>query len=152
MKERKMTKILFLFLLAVTPTVTNATPAQDVTNGFDWSLLQGKWAESTRHQFGCRPNNVHQWFMVSADKKTIIFKNDRKWEMGTGHKAEQYSAAILRSSKNVLIIRYGPDLPGISDEMREWEMRFIGPGAYRWRATAWREGEYNDVIGVKCSS
>ncbi len=35
--------------------------------------------------------------------------------------------------------------------MREWEMRFIGPGTYRWRSTAWQEGQYNTVIGVKCA-
>lgn len=119
--------------------------------GFDWSLLQGKWAESTRHQFGCRPDNVHQRFIVSEDRKTITFKNDRVWKIGTGQQVEQYSAAILRASPDVLIIRYGY-LPGIPDEMREWEMRFIGPGTYRWRATAWNEGEYNEVIGVKCSA
>ena len=124
---------------------------QTEPQGFDWSLLNGNWAESTRHQFGCRAENLHQRFELSSDKKTLTFRNDRKWEIGTGQAAEQYSASVLHASPNVLIIRYGPELPGISEEMRQWEMRFIGPGTYRWRATAWREGVYNDVIGVRCS-
>jgi hypothetical protein len=117
---------------------------------FDWLLLQGEWAESTDHQFGCRPENLHQRFEASADKKTLSFKNDRRWKIGNGQVVESYTASIVRTSPNVLIIRYGANLSGIPDAMREWEMRFIGPGTYRWRATAWREGEYNDVIGVKC--
>lgn len=145
-------KNVFLMLLAAISLEASAIPAQDGTPGFDWSLLQGKWAESTHHQFGCRPDNLHQRLSVSEDKKTLTFKNDRKWLIGSGQEVEDYSAAILRSSANVLVIRYGPALPNIPDEMREWEMRFIGPGTYRWRATAWREGVYNEVIGVKCSA
>lgn len=147
-----MIKNISLSLFALLPAAAHAIAAQYLTSGFDWSLLQGKWAESTSHQFGCRSDNLHQWFIVSSDKKTVTFKNDRKWKIGTGQELEQYSASILSSYENVLVIRYGTDLPGIPDEMREWEMRFIGPGTYRWRATAWREGEYNNVIGVKCSS
>jgi len=138
--------------LAALMTAGCAAQQQTEPHGFDWSLLSGNWAESTRHQFGCRPENLHQRFKVSPDRKTLTFRNDREWKIGTGQIVEQYSASVLSASPNVLIIRYGPELPGIPDGMREWEMRFIGPGTYRWRATAWREGTYNEVIGVKCSS
>jgi hypothetical protein len=140
-----------LLLLVVLPLTGYAAQEPIAPGAFNWSLLNGNWAESTRHQFGCRDDNLHQRFEVSPDKKTLIFRNDRKWKIGTGQEVEQYSASIVRASPNVLIIRYGPDLPDVPDEMREWEMRFIGPGTYRWRATAWREGAYNTVIGVKCS-
>jgi hypothetical protein len=140
-----------LLALAILPLSAYAALEATLQPPFDWSLLNGIWAESTGHQFGCRADNVHQRLEVSPDKKTLTFRNDRKWKIGTGQEVEQYSASILRASPNVLIIRYGSDLPGLSDEMREWEMRFIGPGTYRWRATAWREGVYNTVIGVKCS-
>jgi hypothetical protein len=117
---------------------------------FDWSLLSGKWAESAEAKYGCRPDNVHQTFSVSADKKKITFVLDRKWKIGTEELSE-YSATIVSSAPSVLVIRYGEELKDIPQEMREWEMRFIGPGTYRWRATAWREGVYNQVIGVRCS-
>ena len=119
---------------------------------FDWKLLEGKWAESAEHKFGCRPENLPQHLDVSADRKTLIFKNDRKWKISPGQEVKRYSAAILRTSPNMLIIKYGSDLPGVPEEFREWEMRFIGPGTYRWRATSWPEGRYNDVVGVKCSA
>jgi hypothetical protein len=51
----------------------------------------------------------------------------------------------------VLIIKYGPELANIPEEFREWEMRFIGPGTYLWRATSWPPNQFNTVIGVKCS-
>ena len=117
---------------------------------FDWALLQGQWAEATRHQFGCRAENLHHKFVVSPDKKRVTFKLDRKWKIGTGKEVEEYSASVVREQPNVIVIKYSPELQGIPDEMREWEMRFIGPGTYRWRATAWPEGQYNEVIGVKC--
>jgi hypothetical protein len=119
-------------------------------DAFEWSLLQGQWAESTRHQFGCRPDNLHHEFVVSSDRKRITFKLDRNWKIGTGREVKEYSASVLQEQPNALIIRYGPELQDIPDEMREWELRFIGPGTYRWRATAWPAGEYNEVVGVKC--
>jgi hypothetical protein len=118
---------------------------------FNWKLLAGKWAESTNHQFGCRPDNLHQTFEISADRKTLRLKNDRKWKIGTGAEVTEYSATVLRAQGNSLFIKYGTELKGIPDEYREWEMRFIGPGTYRWRAAAWPPDQYNDVIGVKCA-
>jgi hypothetical protein len=118
---------------------------------FNWKLLDGKWAESTKHQFGCRPDNLHQTFEVSADRKTLRLKNDRRWKIGTGAEVTEYSAAILRTQGNSLFIKYGPELQGIPPEYRDWEMRFIGPGTYRWRAASWGQDEFNEVIGVKCA-
>lgn len=117
---------------------------------FDRPLLDGLWAESTNYQFGCRPDNLHQRLELSADGKKLTFKNDRKWKIGTGQEVTQYSAAVVLSSKNVLIFKYGPELSGIPDELREWEMRFVGPGTYLWRATSWAPNQFNEVIGVKC--
>lgn len=135
------------FLLIALALGSSIASAQE----FNWKLLDGKWAESTKHQFGCRPDNLHQTFEVSADRKTIKLKNDRRWKIGTGAEVNEYSAAILRAEGNSLIIRYGPELEGIPPEYREWEMRFIGPGTYRWRARSWAPDEFNNVIGVKCS-
>src|SRR5947208_11875033 len=137
------TRTVVLLLLA-----SAAAPAFAQT--FNWSLLEGEWAESAEHLFGCRSDNLHHKFIVSADRKQLTFKLDRKWKIGTGQEVEQYAATVLRSAPNVLVIRYVPALPGLSEEMREWELRFIGPGTYRWRSTAWPEGRYNQVIGVKC--
>jgi hypothetical protein len=117
---------------------------------FDRSMLDGVWAESTNYQFGCRIDNLHQRLELSSDGKTLTFKNDRKWKIGDGEEVTQYSANVVRSTKTVLIIKYGPALAGIPDEFREWEMRFIGPGTYLWRATPWPANQFNEVIGVKC--
>lgn len=135
------------YLLIAFALLSNHALAQE----FDWALLEGKWAESTKHQFGCRPDNLHQTFEVSSDRKTLKLKNDRRWKIGTGAEVTEYSAAIILTLGNSLIIKYGPELQGIPPEYREWEMRFIGPGTYRWRATSWAQDEFNDVIGVKCA-
>lgn len=117
---------------------------------FDRTMLDGVWAESADYQFGCRPDNLHQRLELSRDGKQLFFKNDRKWKMDSGAEIEEYSASVVRATKNVLVIRYGPELAGIPSEFREWEMRFIGPGTYLWRATSWPENRFNSVIGVKC--
>lgn len=124
--------------------------APTVAQTFDWSLLAGEWAESTRHQFGCRPDNLHHEFVVSPDRKQITFKLDRLWKIATGQELREYSASVVSARPNVLVIRYGSELGSMAEGMREWELRFIGPGTYRWRSTAWPAGHYNDVIGVKC--
>jgi hypothetical protein len=138
----------FLYVAAILAFFSTSAGAQA---SFDWSLLEGKWAESAEHKYGCRPDNVHQHFEVSSDRKTLILKNDRKWRMDNGQEVERYSATIVSEGPNVLVIKYGPELKGIPDEYREWEMRFIGPGTYRWRASTWPVGRYNSVIGVKCA-
>lgn len=135
------------YLLVALALLSNSVLAQE----FNWALLAGKWAESTKHQFGCRPDNLHQTFEVSSDRKTLKLKNDRRWKIGNGAEVTEYSAAIIRTQDNSLIIKYGPELQGIPPAYREWEMRFIGPGTYRWRATTWAPDEFNDVIGVKCA-
>jgi hypothetical protein len=106
--------------------------------------------ESTRFQYACQPDNLRHQFVVSPDRKRITFKLDRLWKINTGKEVREYAASVLSERPNVLIIRYGPELQPLSDEMREWELRFIGPGAYRWQATAWPEGQYNEVIGIRC--
>ncbi|WP_299537452.1 hypothetical protein [uncultured Herbaspirillum sp.] len=118
--------------------------------GFDWTLLKGTWAESAQGKFGCSPDNLHQRLSPSRDFMTLFFENDRKWKSSNGQELERYSATIISSSPNVLIIKYNADLTGIPEQYREWEMRFIGPGTYRWRSTSWPIGTYNDVIGVLC--
>jgi hypothetical protein len=119
---------------------------------FDWSLLKGIWAESAENKFGCSSDNVHQTFDVSTDRKTLTFINDRKWRLDNGEELVRYSATIVSAAPNVLVIKYGNELKDMPDEYREWEMRFIGPGTYRWRATSWPQGRYNAVIGVKCGT
>jgi hypothetical protein len=117
---------------------------------FDWSLLEGKWAESTRNAYGCRKDNVHNTFVISEDKKRITFKLDRLWKIGNGKEVREYSAAVVGEGENYLVIKYGDDLSDVSNEMREWEMLFLGPNTYRWRATSWPLAQYNNVVGVKC--
>lgn len=134
---------LIAFALLVCSTSTQAQI-------FDWSRLDGTWAESTRNLYGCRADNLHHVFVLSEDKKTITFKLDRLWRIGTGQEVREYKASVVAQSEWSLFIRYGAELEGIPEQMREWELRFIGPGAYRWRSTAWAPNEFNDVIGVRC--
>ena len=125
-------------------------PSQALAQSFDWQLLNGEWAESTDHKFGCRSDNLHQRFEVNADRNTLTFKNDRRWRIGTGQEVERYSATIIAVRENIIVIKYGPELQGIPEEYRTWEMRFIGPSTYRWRAASWPPDQFNDVIGVRC--
>jgi hypothetical protein len=142
-----MIPIYLRFLSALLAFMISSTV---LAQSFDWTLLQGQWAESTKNQFACRPDNLHHRFEPSADKKSIVFRLDRKWKILTGKEVEHYAATIKKAELNVLVISYGPELGETPPEMKEWELRFIGPGTYRWRSTAWPEGQYNAVIGIKC--
>jgi hypothetical protein len=74
---------------------------------------------------------------LSADKKTLKFKNDRIWKVGADSEIREYSAVVVRAQDKSLFIKYTAELQGIPSDYREWEMRFIGPGTYRWRALHW---------------
>ena len=141
-------RLLHLCSLVAISLFAVSTSAQEA---FDWTLLKGRWAESANHSFACRSDNLHNTFVVSRDRRSLTFKLDRKWKIGTGQEVTEFTAEIKEAQGRLLVIKYGPELEGLTEPMREWEMLFIGPGVYRWRATAWPAGSYNNVIGVKCA-
>ena len=121
---------------------------------FDRASLDGMWAESVSGSFACRPDNLHHRLVLSDDMKTLTFKLDRPWKLvGTGKVVEQYSATVTRMSSRSLFIRYDTDAgTAATDYPKEWELRIVGPGVYRWRSTDWKPEQFNSVIGVKCAS
>lgn len=122
-----------------------------IPGDFKWNLLNGTWAESSNNDFACRSDKVQQQFEVSKDGRRLTFISDRELETFTGQKVKRYSAEIIESKPYSLFISYGEEVTGLSDEFRNWEMRFIGPNTYRWRPVSWPADEFNVVIGVKCS-
>lgn len=135
--------------LLTVPAWAASPPREEAA--FDWSQLAGLWAESAEHAYACIASNLHFRFAIAPDRKSLAFKLDRKWKIGTGQDVEEYSAKILAAEGRRLVIRYGPELGTLSPEMAEWELLFIGPGVYRWRSTSWRPGQYNSVIGIRCN-
>jgi hypothetical protein len=117
---------------------------------FDRAMLQGVWAESADAQFACVPSNVRTRLSLSDDGKTLVFELDRKWVLSSGKEVQTYSATVVHAEPHALVIRYNADAGTAPPDAQEWEMRFLGPGTYRWRSTAWPQGRYNTVIGVKC--
>lgn len=118
---------------------------------FDRALLAGTWADSDSTAPACARNNLHYTLELSADGKTLVFKLDRKWRIATGAQVEQYSATVLDVAPQMLTIRYNADIgPLPADYPAKWEMAFVAPGVYRWRATEWRGGEVNTIVGVRC--
>jgi hypothetical protein len=117
---------------------------------FDWKLLQGRWAESVKHQYACRPDNVHMKMEISGDRKTITFKLDRPWEISGKRVVTEFKANVLKAEKHSLVIQYFDIPETVAPEMRAWEMRWIGPSTYRWRAAGWDANTFNGVIGVLC--
>jgi hypothetical protein len=118
---------------------------------FDWDLLVGRWAESAEHAYACRSDNVHFRFETTSDRSRLTFKLDRPWPIA-GRERTEYGATIVEAVGRLLVIRYGSDLAEMPADMREWELLFIRPGVYRWRATSWPAGRYNQVIGVRCGT
>lgn len=119
---------------------------------FDRSLLAGLWAESVNTKAVCAKENLHHRFDLSADGKTLTFQLDRKWKIASGKMVDRYSATVLKSTAQTLVMQYNPDIGPLPDRYpKEWELAFVAPGVYRWRATEWPPGEVNPVVGVRCS-
>ena len=119
---------------------------------FDRSLLSGLWAENANTRLACAPEELHVRYELSADGKGLIIKFDRKEKINSGKTVEQFSATVLRSDAHTLVIRYNADAGDFGPNYpKEWEMVFVAPGVYRWRATDWPEGRVNAVVGIRCS-
>lgn len=144
--------VLTSLLLAIVPMVECAFADPMRGLSFDRSLLAGVWAESVNTSPACAESNLHHTFELTTDGKTLNFKLDRKWTIATGQAVERYSATVVSSTKHSLVIRYNTDIgTPPSGYPIEWEISFVAPGVYRWRAEAWPEGNVNTVVGVKCS-
>jgi hypothetical protein len=143
-----MCKYLISIFRVITPTVLAAASAAVCGNTFDASQLSGEWSEVVAPKYACGSDSARVRFALSKDRKKLLFQLDRKIRLTSGKESDQYDAEILHEEDNALFIRY-PD-PDLKREMAEWEMRFIGPGAYRWRSLSWKEGVFNGLIGVRC--
>jgi len=128
-------------------TLSTSALAQE----FDRSLLSGEWVESDSTDFACTRDKPHQRFELSADGKTLVFKIDRKLPIASSKIVDLYSATVILATPKALVINYN-DTEGLPKGFpKSWELAFIAPGVYRWRATDWPEGHVNRVVGVRCS-
>jgi hypothetical protein len=116
---------------------------------FDRSRLGGVWSESYDTGKACRADQPHVTFDLSKDGKTLTFNLDRTIKRASGEEVSTYSATVTRGTKASLFIEYNhavnPKVP------KRWEMAFVAPGIYRWRATEWDPGRVNIVVGLRCS-
>ena len=140
-KSRTLLTPLVLSLLLSTQAISQVQP-------FNWKLLEGTWSESTRHQFGCRPDNVQFRIVPSSDRSRVAFKYDRPTTLDGGKEVREFGAEVRRAEGHSLFVKYDKDDAIMS--AGEWELRFIGPGVYRMGFSGWDKGTYNNVLGVKC--
>ncbi len=142
MKSLKFSLLLILGLL-----VDFSASAQD----FDKTVLSGLWAESVNTQPACASDTLHFRFELSEDGKILSFKLDRMWQVANGKSVDKYSAKVLEATSRTMVIEY-IDIDGLPDGYpKAWELAFVSPGVYRWRATVWPEGEVNPVVGIRCT-
>jgi hypothetical protein len=128
-------------------TLSTTALAQD----FDRSLLSGVWVESDNTDYACTSDKPHQRFELSKDGKTLVFKFDRMLPIVTGKTVDQYSATVILATPRALVIEYN-DTEGLPKGFpTTWELAFVAPGTFRWRATEWPVGHVNRVVGVRCS-
>ena len=137
--------------LVLTAAIALSLSAQ--AQGFDRALLSGLWVESTDTKPACESDNLHVRYELSADGRVLVFKLDRPFRINPGRTVDQYSATVVRSTPRSLVIRYNSDVGDPpANYPKEWEMAFVAPGVYRWRATEWPKGRVNSVVGIRCSS
>jgi hypothetical protein len=124
---------------------SDATPFK-----FDRNQLSGWWAESFNTDLACGPDNVRTTMEVSPDGKRLEMRFDRKWKTELGE-TDHFGATIVSATSRTLIIRYENEKRvKPTGGLVEWELAIVAPGVYRWRETAWRSGEVNTVVGVRC--
>ncbi len=140
---KKITHLLFVIGLVYSNT--------SISMEFDKSLIAGVWSESINTSQACNSENLHTTFELTNEGKNLVFKLDRAWEIATGKSVTEYTAKVLSSTSNSMTIEY-ENLSGLPDNYPEtWEISFVAPGVYRWRASSWPAGKVNSVVGIRCS-
>jgi hypothetical protein len=119
---------------------------------FDVNQLSGVWADSVAIDSACAMKNWHFRYEFSIDRKRLAIKFDREIDSGAAGKISQMDATILSATARTITLRYdGEQRMNSLGKPVEWQLAIVAPGVYRWRATDWRVGEVNAVVGIQCS-
>jgi len=128
--------------------VSSVSPAKK----FNRSQLSRLWVTSADTKIACSPEKSRSRYKLSNDGKTLLIKLDRKSKLNSGKIVSQFSASVVRSSRRSLFITYNLDAGKFpADYPKMWEMVFVTPGVFRWRASNWPKGQVNPVVGIRCS-
>lgn len=114
--------------------------------------LSGVWADSVDTEPACAMKNWHVRYEFSADRKRLSIQFDRDIDSGAAGKISHMDATILSATARTITFRYdGEQRMNSLGKPVEWQLAMVAPGVYRWRATDWRVGEVNTVVGIQCS-
>lgn len=142
-----------LVALAASSAATSAFAAiEPAPFPFDVKQLSGVWADSVDTEPACGMKNGHFRYEFSSDRKRLAIKFDREIDSGTAGKISQIDATILSATARTITLRYdGEQRMNSLGQPIEWQLAMVAPGVYRWRATDWRVGVVNTVVGIQCS-
>lgn len=146
-----MTRSLLLTVLTVMSTSAFAA-IEPSPFPFDVNQLSGVWADSVDTDSACAMKNWHFRYEFSIDRKRLAIKFDREIDSGAAGKVSHMDATILSATARTITLRYdGEQRMNSLGKPVEWQLAIVAPGVYRWRATDWRVGEVNTVVGIQCS-
>ena len=138
-----------LMALASTATLAAIEPAPFP---FDVNQLSGVWADSVDAEPACATKNGHFRYEFSSDRKRLAIQFDREIDSGAAGKVSHIDATVLAATARTITFRYdGEQRMSSLGKPIEWQLAMVAPGVYRWRATDWRAGQVNTVVGIRCS-
>ncbi len=119
---------------------------------FDVNQLSGVWADSVDTEPACAMKNGHFRYEFSSDRKRLAIQFDREIDSGAAGKVSHIDATVLAATARTITFRYdGEQRMNSLGKPIEWQLAMVAPGVYRWRATDWRAGQVNTVVGIRCS-
>ena len=128
-----------------------STSSQPRNLSFDTQLLTGWWSDNASTAQACTKENPRIRFVFGEDGEHLVLQFDRKWDTEIGE-SDKFGAKIVSATDRTLVIQYdGESRLDPAGKPNQWELAVVAPGVYRWRATEWRAGTVNAVVGVKCS-
>jgi hypothetical protein len=149
---KKIVVSVYAVALALTTLSATAASAEQISFPFDFTQLAGAWVDNFSTEAACSMKNPRFRFEFSLDKKHLTIVFDRKTDNSLGANKDRFEASVTAATNQTLVIRYdGETRLNNLGKLIEWELAVVAPGIYRWRATDWKTGQVNTVVGIRCS-
>lgn len=115
------------------------------------TVLDGSWDQGSDFASLCGADRAQHTMQFSDDGKNLVVKFDKPHKIYDGSTVTSVTYQVLATSDVSLTLALeGDSRHDTQGSPIVWELVVVGSGLFRWRATSYPVGTYNDVLGRRC--
>lgn len=116
------------------------------------SRLAGWWDEGVDHYSLCAEGRPQHRIVHDPKEKTLTFEYDKPVKRYDGQESRTARYQIVGVSATTVTLKLENETRRTPEgAIVQWEFDLVDPETYRWHASHKPVGEYNNVVGRRCT-